>query len=243
MIKKNIPNAITSLNLLCGCIGIVYAFTDLTVSSYMIFLACVFDFLDGFVARLLKVSSPIGKELDSLADVVTFGVLPSIIVYNLFSLDSINELVNKLIQDPVYTFLPYVSFAIAIFSAVRLAIFNLDTRQSDSFLGLPTPANALFFASFPLIISQYPDSEIRSFLLSPYLLTGVSLFMSYMLVSGIALFALKFKSFGWKANKVKYIFLVSAALLFVALNVLSIPIIIFLYIILSFAERKIKVSS
>jgi len=243
MIKKQIPNAITCLNLLCGCIGIVYAFTDLTISSYMIFLACVFDFLDGFAARLLKVSSPIGKELDSLADVVTFGVLPGLIVYNLIAANFIEETVNTSISTNIYTFLPFISFSISIFSAVRLAIFNLDTRQSESFLGLPTPANALFFASFPLIINQYPNSAINSYLINPYVLIGLSLFMSYMLVSGIPLFALKFKNFGWGANKIKYVFLACSALLFIILNVLSIPIIIFLYIILSIIENKLNFSS
>ena len=245
MIKKQIPNSITCLNLLCGCIGIVYAFTDLSVSSYMIFLACVFDFLDGFVARLLKVSSPIGKELDSLADVVTFGVLPGLIVYKLLTIGMIDKIFEGSDGDvsPIPMALAFVAFFISIFSAVRLAIFNLDTRQSDSFLGLPTPANALFFASFPLILSQNPNSFISASLLNPYVLIGLSLFMSYMLVSGIPLFALKFKSFGWASNKIKYIFLISSALLFIALNVLSIPIIIFLYIILSVVENKINFSS
>jgi CDP-diacylglycerol--serine O-phosphatidyltransferase len=245
MIKKQIPNAITCLNLLCGCIGIVYAFTDLTISSYMIFLACVFDFLDGFAARLLKVSSPIGKELDSLADVVTFGVLPGLIVYHLLTIGLMNKAFAGTDGDasPTPIAFAFIAFSISIFSAVRLAVFNIDTRQSESFLGLPTPANALFFASFPLILSQYPNSVINNYLINPYILIGLSLCMSYMLVSGIPLFALKFKSFSWRANKIKYIFLICSASLFIILNVLSIPIIIFLYIILSIAENKLNFSS
>jgi len=238
MIKKQIPNSITCLNLLCGCIGIVYAFTDLTISSYMIFLACIFDFLDGFVARLLKVSSPIGKELDSLADVVTFGVLPGLIVYNLITIDMLGCIPFS--RNTLPLGFAFFAFSISIFSAVRLAIFNLDTRQSESFLGLPTPANAIFFASFPLIINQSRNSEINNYISNPYILIGISLFMSYMLVSGIPLFALKFKNFSWGTNKVKYIFLICSASLFLILNALSIPIIIFLYIILSIAENKLN---
>src|SRR6185437_437465 len=185
-----------------------------------------------------------GKELDSLADVVTFGVLPGLIVYNLMTVGMLDKLFQGVDGEAIFpTGLSFIAFSISIFSAVRLAIFNLDTRQSDSFLGLPTPANALFFASFPLIIEQYPDTSLSAYLVNPYLLLSISLVMSYMLVSGVPLFALKFKSFGWGKNKLKYIFLVSAIVLFITLNVLSIPIIIFLYIILSLAENKIKISS
>lgn len=244
MIKKYIPNFITCLNLLCGCIGIVYSFTDLRVSSYMIFLACVFDFLDGFAARLLKVSSPIGKELDSLADVVTFGVLPGLIVFNLFTSDMIIDLFSGADED-VSTApfnITFIAFLIPVFSALRLAKFNIDTRQSDSFIGLPTPANAIFFASFPLIVAEYTNSPITHLILNPYFLIVLCVLMSYLLIAEIPLFALKFKSFAWTANKLKYSFLFLSVALFIVLSIISIPIIIFLYIILSVADNKFKLS-
>ncbi|OZA56958.1 MAG: CDP-diacylglycerol--serine O-phosphatidyltransferase, partial [Sphingobacteriales bacterium 39-40-5] len=141
--KKHIPNSVTCLNLFSGCLGIVFAFQgNLIWASYAIVIAAVFDFFDGMLARLLKAYSDIGKELDSLADMVSFGVLPSVIIYQLFAL------------SPQIDFgadwLSFSAFIIAVFSALRLAKFNIDTRQSENFIGLPTPANALLIASFPL---------------------------------------------------------------------------------------------
>jgi CDP-diacylglycerol--serine O-phosphatidyltransferase len=223
-IRKHIPNALTSCNLLSGCVGIVAVFEgSLELAVYMIWLAAVFDFFDGFAARVLKVSSPIGGELDSLADMVTFGVLPAAIVY-------------KMLQQPgLSPLIPYLAFVIAVFSALRLAKFNVDTRQSSSFIGLPTPANALFISSLPLIL-EYSQLPVQ-FILEPWFLLGAVFILSFLLVAELPLFALKFKSFGWEENKLKYIFLITSVVLVFLFKFVAIPLIIALYVLLSLFNR------
>ncbi|ELR72258.1 CDP-diacylglycerol--serine O-phosphatidyltransferase [Fulvivirga imtechensis AK7] len=223
-IKKHIPNSITCGNLLCGCIGIVATFKgELIFATYLLWLAIVLDFFDGFVARLLKVSSPIGKELDSLADMVTFGVLPSVIMYHLITDYTDNA------------YLPYIGFVIAIFSALRLAKFNIDDRQTSVFIGLPTPANALFISSLVFIAGSDYSSIIN--LTS---LVIVSIGFSLLLVSPIELFALKFKSFKWTDNKLRFTFLLLSVLLLGLFQVLAIPMIIIGYIVLSVINNMIS---
>ncbi|MCD7721121.1 MAG: CDP-alcohol phosphatidyltransferase family protein [Prevotellaceae bacterium] len=204
-IKENIPNALTCCNLICGCYATAVAFYAADINAFYTYSVCaiilgaVFDFLDGMVARLLGVSSPIGKELDSLADVVTFGVAPSAIVFSLFA-----ETVCPAVLLPVRKFMPYLAFLMAAFSALRLAKFNIDPRQSSSFIGLPTPANALFWGSLVL--------GCHSFLVSPrFNCVFLALFMflfCMLLVAEIPLFALKFKNLSWRDNWVRYVFLV-----------------------------------
>ena len=205
--KKHLPNTITCCNLICGCIATTYAITGQPAMALLfIVLGAVFDFFDGMVARLLHVSSEIGKELDSLADDVTFGVAPSaIIFYELQVLD--NPLSNFNLQ-----FIPYLAFIVAAFSAVRLAKFNLDTRQATSFIGLPTPANALFWGS--LIVGFGPVLEQYSWF-SLLIIAGIFL-SSWVLVAEIPMFALKFKHWGFKGNEVKYLFIVFSALVLTA---------------------------
>ena len=221
--KRHIPNALTCANLLCGCVGIVEVFhNNMLLSCALIGLAAVFDFFDGFAARLLKVSSPIGKELDSLADMTTFGVLPAMIVYQLL-LRSVPGLEDM--------WVPYLAFGISVCSALRLAKFNVDPRQSDSFIGVPTPANALLVASLPFIIRNYPDWE-------PIIVNTTNLLiftavMSFLLVAELPLFALKFKSFGWQGNEVRYLFLLAGVVLLATLGFLAVPIIVGLYVLLS----------
>jgi CDP-diacylglycerol---serine O-phosphatidyltransferase len=188
-----------------------------------VWIACVFDFFDGFTARMLKVSSPIGKELDSLADVVSFGVLPALVMYKLIAAGT---------SSPA---LPYIGLMIAMFSALRLAIFNVDETQSDSFKGLNTPANTLFITSLPLIQPQVGD-----WLYQPLILIAITIVFSFLLVSRIEIFALKFKNFSWADNKIRFTFLALSALLLIALNFLAIPLIIILYIVLSLGERAIS---
>jgi CDP-diacylglycerol---serine O-phosphatidyltransferase len=221
---RHIPNFLTCCNLFCGCLGIVFAFKDPTIlAAYFIWVACVFDFFDGFAARMLKVSSPIGKELDSLADMVSFGLLPSVVLYNM------------LVAAGAPSYVPYIAFSVAIFSALRLAIFNLDDRQTDSFRGLPTPANALFISALPLL----PESF--SAVLQEYWVMGlIAVLSSYMLVSGIELFALKFKNFSWQDNKIRFTFLGLSVLLLVTLQLAAIPVIILLYIALSLGVRAVS---
>jgi CDP-diacylglycerol--serine O-phosphatidyltransferase len=234
--KKHIPNFFTCCNLLCGCLGLFVVSLDaqnsLTVASYFIFLACIFDFLDGFVARLLNVTSPIGKQLDSLADCVTFGVLPSFMIHDLLT----HSLDHQ--EDSFLIFLPAVSFLIAIFSALRLAKFNIDTRQSDSFIGLPTPANAILIASLSLIVHHTESLLILDMIVNPVFLIGLTLVTSFLMVAELPLFSLKFKDYTWGNNKTRYILLASSVILLATLNFLGIPLIIFLYIILSFIENK-----
>ena len=219
-----IPNALTCANLLCGCVGIVEVFhNNMLLSAGLIGLAAVFDFLDGFAARLLRVSSPIGKELDSLADMVTFGLLPSVIIYQLLlrSVPGLDDL-----------WIPNLAFALAVFSALRLAKFNVDPRQSDSFIGVPTPANALLVGSLPFILRFHGDAWEPVIVNTTNLLLFTAV-MSYLLVAELPLFALKFKSFGWAGNEVRYLFLLLSLLLLGWLGVLGVPLVIGLYIFLS----------
>ncbi len=233
-----IPNIMTLGNLLCGCLGIVFVFEgNLLWASYLIFLAGILDFLDGFVARLLKQHSEIGKQLDSLADMVTFGVLPSFILAKLIQLASskdsvLSDLLPSNILSQVHLpLLAYIPFILALFSCLRLAKFNIDTRQSDSFIGVPTPANAFVVAAFPLILEF--NTEYKFIILNSTFLITYTLIMSYLLISEIPLFALKFKNFSWADNKIKYIFLILSVILLVVLQFVAIPLIIFLYIIMS----------
>lgn len=227
---KHLPNAMTCCNLLCGCVGIVAAFNnDLLLSSYLIVIAGIFDFFDGFVARLVKASSAIGKELDSLADMVTFGVLPSIIIYHLI-LESVPDLPS--------IWKCYFAFVIAVFSALRLAKFNIDERQTSGFIGLPTPANAFLIASIPVILRQHEDWA--PYILNANYLIVFSFLMSFLLVMEVPLFALKFKGFGWKGNEIKYIFIGVSALLVILLNFAAMPPIIALYIVLSLINNSRK---
>lgn len=226
--NKHIPNAITCLNLLSGCIGIVLAFDGKTEqAAYAIIIAAIFDFLDGFVARWLKAYSEIGKELDSLADVVSFGLLPAVIVYQLF------------LQAPqlgiLSEYLNFSAFLIAIFSALRLAKFNIDTRQSENFIGLPTPANALLVASLPKIIAE-GSTFLSAYILNPFFLFIFSIGTSLLLVMEIPLISLKFRNFGLNENIFRYILLLSGLIFILIFNFAAIPIIIFTYIILSIIQ-------
>lgn len=219
--KRHIPNFLTSCNLVCGCLGIVFLLEDRGIpAAWFVWAACVFDFLDGFAARMLKVTSPIGKELDSLADVISFGVLPALVMY---------KMIGSTTPSPG---LPYIGFLIAVFSALRLAIFNVDETQRDSFRGLNTPANTLFITSLPLL-----QAEIGQWLSQTWILIVITVIFSFLLVSPIEIFALKFKDFTWKENKIRFTFLGLSVLMLVTLQVLAIPLIILLYIGLSLGSK------
>ena len=224
-IKKHIPNTITCCNLVSGCIATSFAFAgNPKMAMFWIIMGAVFDFFDGMVARLLKVSSPIGKELDSLADDVTFGVAPSAIVFSeLYALQYPHFL------QGLQSFIPYCAFLIAAFSALRLAKFNLDERQSTSFIGLPTPANALFWGSF--IIGGHKLIENHSWGL-PLLLMMICV-SCYLLIAEFPMFALKFKQWTWKGNKVKYTFILTCIPMLLFLGYSAFAAIIAWYVILS----------
>ena len=228
VIKKNIPNVFTLCNLLCGCIAIVFAFEgNLVWSACLVGVSCVFDFLDGMVARLLKAYSELGKQLDSLADMVSFGVLPGVIVFKLINHSMVTCGADIFVAAPVSFF----GFLVTIFSAIRLAKFNIDTRQTDSFIGVPTPANTILIASLPLI-HQF-NSSYDSLILNQCFLIGLTLVMSFLLVAPLPLFALKFKNFSWRDNKVRFIFLTLSLLMLIVFQFVGIPLIIILYIVLS----------
>ena len=196
----------------------------------MVGFSCVFDFLDGMVARLLNVHSEIGKQLDSLADMVSFGVVPGIILFQLLNHSMVTCGADKFIAAPV----SFVTFLVTVFSAVRLAKFNIDTRQTDSFIGVPTPANTIFIAALPLVLNDdLVDASIKHLILHPYFLITLSIISSFMLVAPLPLFALKFKIFSFADNKIRYIFLMFSVLMLVLLKFVGIPLIIILYIILS----------
>ncbi len=242
MIKRNIPNFLTLCNLLCGCVAIVYAFKgNLIFSAYLVGIAGVFDFMDGMAARILKAYSEIGKQLDSLADMVSFGVLPGAVMFNMIQhAVNLTSAEHTISTNPLLL-LPYSGFLITVFSAIRLAKFNIDTRQTDSFIGLPTPANTFFIVSIPLIVhfNSFGESFDR-IILNPYFLISLSLISSFLLVAPVPLFALKFKNFTWADNKVRFIFLALALILLIVFRFAGIPLIIILYISLSVINNLIS---
>lgn len=222
--KKHIPNTITCCNLISGCIATYFAFLgNPSMALLFIILGAVFDFFDGMTARLLHVSSPIGKELDSLADCITFGFAPSAMIFSYLST-----------FDTHIIILPFLAFVMAAFSALRLAKFNLDERQALGFIGLPTPANALFWGSLIVGTQEYLDA----FSYTPYIFLAGVLLSCYLLVSEIPMFALKFKYWGWKGNEIKYIFVFSCIPLLLLLGVSGFAAIIAWYIILSAVTAK-----
>ena len=229
--KKHIPNTITCCNLISGCVSCVMAMQgDFILAFLFIVLGAVFDFFDGMVARLLKVSSPLGVQLDSLADDVTFGFAPSFMVFVFMrTLTFPDAFVD------IAPFVPFVAFIIAAFSALRLAKFNIDKRQTTTFIGLPTPANALFWASLVVGYGKY----ISDLTFGWMLMIGMILLSCYLLVAEIPMFSMKIKYLAWRANKIRYTFLIiSAPMLFLGFGA-AVPI-ISLYVVISVVKSLIK---
>ena len=228
--RRHIPNTITCCNLLSGCVAAMYAFEGAYPLAFAFIIAgAVFDFFDGLTARALKVSSPIGKELDSLADVITFGFAPAAMVFSwLRECADVN-----LDMFPAFV-MPFAAFLLAAFSALRLAKFNVDERQTSSFIGLPTPANALFWGG--LILGSHDIVVVN-----PYgwmLVLALVLLFSYLLVAEIPMFSLKFKSLTWKANRIAYTFLIVSIVLLILLDLNGLSAVIGWYIILSVLTQK-----
>ena len=232
-ITKHIPNLITALNILSGSLAIVMAFEgNLVLSAIFIGVASIFDFLDGMAARILNAYSDMGKELDSLADMLSFGFAPAAILYSLIctsicidgfsSLPSITEMI--IISTP---------FLIAIFSGLRLAKFNVDTRQTSSFIGLPTPANAILIASLPIVLHYSNIESLKEIILNQYILIAFIILQSFLLIAEFPMFSLKFKNLKFAENKIRFVFIGISIILLITLHVVSIPIIIFFYIVLS----------
>lgn len=229
-ITRPIPNALTCMNLFSGCIACVMAFRgNYEMALAFIIVSAVFDFLDGLAARALKAYSVIGKDLDSLADNVSFGVAPSIIVFSLFG-----EMHYPSYMACLSAWLPYTGFLISVFSALRLAKFNNDTRQTSSFIGLPVPANALFWASLAAgLHNVFTDHSFHPL----YLLLSVCLF-SWLLVSEIPMFSLKFKNLSWKNNRVSFVFLLVCIPLLALLQLIGFAAAIVWYILLSLLTQR-----
>ena len=234
--KKQIPNFLTCMNLFSGCIALVMVFRNhLDYTAYLILIAAFFDLLDGMVARKVGSNSEFGKQIDSLADMVSFGLVPGAVMFKLLQMSALAELVpNAMLR----TFVQFVPFIITIFSALRLAKFNLDTRQTSSFIGLPTPANTLLIVSLPLILIQRPG-QFDALILNPVFILFISMFLSYMLISEIPLFALKFKSLDLKANIYQYILIALAIVLIAIFSFVAIPMVVILYVLLSIVKNKL----
>jgi CDP-diacylglycerol--serine O-phosphatidyltransferase len=238
---KQIPNIITSLNLLCGCVAIMFAVSgDLVSASFFAFAGIFLDFFDGLAARVLNAQSQVGLQLDSLADVVTSGVLPGIVMVQLLSeaLTGTSLDIGTIFSDTanntsIESYLPFIGLLIAVASGYRLAKFNVDTRQTTSFIGLPVPANTLLILSLPLIISFQAGQQITEVILTPWFLIIITLVSCVLLNAEIPLFGLKFKTWNFKDNAVRYLFLIASILLLVVLKFIAIPIIIFLYVLVS----------
>jgi CDP-diacylglycerol--serine O-phosphatidyltransferase len=227
--KQHFPNLLTLCNALCGCVGIsLIAEGQIVIACFLVFVALFFDFFDGFAARLLRVQSEIGKQLDSLADAITFGVLPAFIAQNLWT---------KTNNSDFFTYFP---FLLALFSILRLAKFNIDKRQTDSFIGVPTPANAMLWASFPLILHYQHSAFAEKIFTNSHFLMILVLLMSFLLVSELRLFALKFKDFSWKKNQIKFVFMLLSVLAIVILQFWAVPFILFLYVFLSLVRPFFK---
>lgn len=228
-IVKHIPNTITCCNLLSGCVSILLLCQNHVLgASLMIFIAAVFDFFDGFAARLLNAKSPIGGELDSLSDVVSFGVAPSFIIAMLLSKTGISWLVANV------NIFPMLAFILAAFAAVRLAKFNIDTRQSSSFIGLPVPAVGLFIASLPLMLAQIStDSALYNFVVNPYFLLAAVAIFSWLMISEVPFFSFKIKNLKFKENILRYFVVIFAIVAVIILKLVALPFVFLFYIVLS----------
>ena len=246
-VKKFIPNLLTLLNLVSGTIAVFLAVNNFLVeAAIFVFLGILFDFFDGFVARLLNVQGELGKQLDSLADVVTSGVVPGIVMFQLlkssvakqswssgvFEIQDVSDYLNE------STFIGLLGLLITLGAAYRLANFNIDERQSNSFIGLPTPAAALVVLSLPLILSYSSNEWVIEIIQNTWVLVAITLVLCYLMNAEIHLFSFKFKDFGWGKNKVKYLFIFMTAVLGTLLQFAAIPLLILLYVVFSVIENK-----
>ena len=232
-IKKHIPNLITLLNLFSGCIALMFAFNQQFEMAFLfVSLGIFLDFFDGFFARLWKVASPLGLQLDSLADMVTSGVVPGLVMFQMMISYS-SPIVAGYLQ-----WFPYLGFIITLGSCYRLANFNIDTRQTDSFIGLPTPANTLFILSLPLVLKFTDSLFLIEFLTNPFVLLAITILSAYLLNAEIPLFSLKIKKFGFKENTLQISFLIISLLLLIFFKYLGISLLILFYVLLSIVNNK-----
>ncbi|ALM07548.1 phosphatidylserine synthase [Sediminicola sp. YIK13] len=245
--KRHIPNLITLLNVLCGCIAVVFAVrNDLEIAALFVFLGIFFDFFDGLAARLLKVQSELGLQLDSLADMITSGLVPGIVMYQLLKMSSVGgwnlefgtETSTSMAQSSTeLAVLPFLGFVITLASAYRLAKFNIDENQVSSFSGLPTPANALLIFSLPLILLYHNNEFLNGIILNQWFLIGMTLLSAFLLNSNIELFALKFKNWSFRDNALRYVFIAVCLVSIGTMKFLAIPFIIVFYVASSLVNR------
>lgn len=248
MIKKFIPNFITLLNMLCGCIAVILAVENhLVFAAIFVGLGIFFDFFDGLAARKLGVAGPLGVQLDSLADVITSGVVPGIVMFQLMTQAFGGETARNISSwesHPVLQFdfppVALLGLLIALASGYRLAKFNIDTRQTSSFIGLPTPANAILILSLPLIVAYQPSPRILTTIFSPWFLVTLTVFSCVLLNAELPLFSLKFKSWDLKTNWYRYVFLVFAVVSLLMLQFLALPLIILIYVLFSVLLHLMK---
>ena len=245
--KRHIPNLITLLNVFCGCIATVFAvLNQLELAAIFVFLGIIFDFFDGFAARLLNVKSELGLQLDSLADMITSGLVPGIVMFQLLVMSmsggwnidfSPQFSAGHLWRAFSGSLLPFTGFIITMASAYRLAKFNIDENQTSSFIGLPTPANALLILSLPLILLHHNSDFLNELILNQWFLIGMTILSAFLLNSKIELFALKFKNWRFKDNALRYIFIIVSLTLLVTMKFLAVPVIITFYILSSVLSK------
>ncbi|MBW6460835.1 MAG: CDP-alcohol phosphatidyltransferase family protein [Bacteroidales bacterium] len=234
IIRNQIPNAVTLLNLLCGSVAVTFAFSgDLVLASWFIILAAIFDFLDGMLARALKAYSAIGAQLDSLSDVVSFGLAPAVIMYVL-----LRESMGIDTYPGEFQFIPFIAFLLVLAAAYRLARFNAAGTGQQAFRGLPTPATGLFIASLPFILFQQSYlTFLKDIIGNQFTLLGIVIFLSILMVSRLQLLSLKFKSFRWQGNQSRYFLVILAIILLFFFQTAAFPFIIITYILLSLVSR------
>ncbi len=228
-IKAQIPNLFTMLNLFSGCVALVMvSYSDFESAFFFVCLGIFFDFFDGFFARKFNVAGPLGVQLDSLADMITSGVVPGFTMYALLVFTQ---------NENSFKYLPFIGFVITLGACYRLAKFNIDTRQSDSFIGLPTPANALFIMSLPLITHTSEIKWVQEALSNEWILIGITLLSTYVMNAEIPLFSLKIKNFSVAKYKLQIFFLVASILMLIFLKILAVPLIILMYVLLSVLNK------
>ncbi|MBF6609061.1 MAG: CDP-alcohol phosphatidyltransferase family protein [Flavobacterium sp.] len=234
-LRPYVPNTITLLNLFSGCIALHFAFQqNYLFAFYFVALGIFLDFFDGFFARMFQVSGPLGVQLDSLADMVTSGTVPGVVMFLMMSNSSGSD------GEGWVGLFPYLGFIITLASCYRLAKFNIDTRQTNSFIGLPTPANALFIISLPLVLQQSDSLLVLGLLTDRWLLLGITLLSAYLLNAEIPLFSLKIKKFSFRENSLQIIFLLMSVVLLIAFRYSGVPIVILLYVLLSVITNKLR---
>ena len=244
--RHHIPNLLTAANLLCGVIALLFAISgDLIIAALFMGLGMVFDFFDGMVARWLNVQGPLGVQLDSMADLISFGLAPSLILLQLMQMSFYGEIkpltevfTARAWQLGIDTYYPFLALIVVVASAFRLARFNIDERQVDHFIGLPTPANALLIASLPLIFEYHYTQELAQIVFNKWFLMGLTVTSAYALNAPWPLFSLKFKSLAWRDNKHRYLLIGLSICLIIGLGYRAIPFVLLSYILMSLVWKK-----